>query len=324
MARQTVNVGATANDNTGDTLRQAGIKINDNFIELYTLLGGDSATVGVTTQLTDSGVTFFGVTYDTVLGFTEGSANVTLTLPDSSGIVVINTANQKLTNKLINLDSGNIVSGIAASSFVLSNASGQLDASVAQKAIPAGTVVGTSDIQTLTNKTLTTPTITEPKILIAIDDSNGAEMLRFVSTASAVNEVQIRNAAAGSGPIISSVGDDTNINLNLASKGTGAVRVQTKVAYSSETLNTSTAISLLVPLTIFNSGSSLSMTLANGSVTGESKKFININTGAATVTPTSFGQGTSFTVNQNGAAEAIWSGSNWFLFGDSSNYVTIT
>jgi hypothetical protein len=48
----------------------------------------------------------------------------------------------------------NTVSGIAASSFVLSNASGNVDGSAAQKAIPAGTVVGTSDSQTLTNKTL--------------------------------------------------------------------------------------------------------------------------------------------------------------------------
>ena len=60
MARQSVNTGTTANDGTGDTLRTAGGKINSNFQELYTLLGGDSASVGSTIQLTDSGVNFPG------------------------------------------------------------------------------------------------------------------------------------------------------------------------------------------------------------------------------------------------------------------------
>ncbi len=36
MAKQTINVGSTANDGTGDALRIAGGKINDNFTELYT------------------------------------------------------------------------------------------------------------------------------------------------------------------------------------------------------------------------------------------------------------------------------------------------
>ncbi len=65
---------------------------------------------------------------------------------------------QTLTNKTISTDS-NTINGIAASSFVLSNASGVIDGSAAQKAIPSGTVVGTSDTQTLTNKTLTDPAI---------------------------------------------------------------------------------------------------------------------------------------------------------------------
>jgi len=35
MAKQTVNIGASANDGTGDQLRTAFDKINDNFDELY-------------------------------------------------------------------------------------------------------------------------------------------------------------------------------------------------------------------------------------------------------------------------------------------------
>jgi hypothetical protein len=35
MAKQTINVGTTANDGTGDTLRASFIKVNDNFTEVY-------------------------------------------------------------------------------------------------------------------------------------------------------------------------------------------------------------------------------------------------------------------------------------------------
>jgi hypothetical protein len=35
MTQQVINIGAAANDSTGDPLRQAFTKINDNFSELY-------------------------------------------------------------------------------------------------------------------------------------------------------------------------------------------------------------------------------------------------------------------------------------------------
>jgi len=35
MAQQEINIGTVANDGTGDTLRSAGNKINENFYELY-------------------------------------------------------------------------------------------------------------------------------------------------------------------------------------------------------------------------------------------------------------------------------------------------
>ena len=39
MAKQVINVGLTANDGTGDSLRSGAQKINENFTELYTFLG---------------------------------------------------------------------------------------------------------------------------------------------------------------------------------------------------------------------------------------------------------------------------------------------
>ena len=39
MAKQTINLGSSPNDGTGDHLRAGGDKINDNIDELYTALG---------------------------------------------------------------------------------------------------------------------------------------------------------------------------------------------------------------------------------------------------------------------------------------------
>ena len=71
MAKQVINIGTTANDGTGDPLRSAFDKVNDNFTELYTDDAGDvnsitatapivrdSATGAVTISLANAGVTF--------------------------------------------------------------------------------------------------------------------------------------------------------------------------------------------------------------------------------------------------------------------------
>jgi len=79
------------------------------------------------------------------------------------------------------------------------------------------TLTGT---QTLTNKTLTAPKIVDAGF---IADANGAEQIIFQTTASAVNEVEITNAATGNGPIIGSSGE-TNVDLNLNPKGSGVLK----------------------------------------------------------------------------------------------------
>ena len=44
MAKQVIGIGSSAGDNTGDTLRVGGDKINDNFTELYSAIGNGVAT----------------------------------------------------------------------------------------------------------------------------------------------------------------------------------------------------------------------------------------------------------------------------------------
>ena len=56
-----------------------------------------------------------------------------------------------------------------------------------------------------------------------IRDENGNEQLIFETTSSAVNHIDITNAATGSGAQIGAVGDDSNLNLRLRPKGTGVI-----------------------------------------------------------------------------------------------------
>ena len=48
-----------------------------------------------------------------------------------------------------------------------------------------------------------------------ISDPSGNELLDFFGSGTAVNYLRINNSDTGSGPIIKSLGDDTNIDLNL-------------------------------------------------------------------------------------------------------------
>ncbi len=117
-----------------------------------------SAVSGSTTNVTANGTW----TYPTIIiGSINGNAatvtnglyttDIGSTVQAYDAATTKNAATQTLTNKTISVDS-NIVSGIAASSFVLSNSSGNIDGSASQKVIPSGDVVGTTDTQTLSNK----------------------------------------------------------------------------------------------------------------------------------------------------------------------------
>lgn len=50
MARQIINIGISANDGTGTSLRDGGLLINENFDELYTATGGAQYIDGTYTE----------------------------------------------------------------------------------------------------------------------------------------------------------------------------------------------------------------------------------------------------------------------------------
>ena len=114
MAKQTINIGTTANDGTGDPLRTAMTKANDNFTELYassgltgriicnqsnkdTTLGGvidstkqyflDGAIDMGTTQITvpTTGISLLGLSFD-ISGLYSSEDNYTMFISESIAI----------------------------------------------------------------------------------------------------------------------------------------------------------------------------------------------------------------------------------------------
>ena len=88
MAKQTINIGTTANDGTGDPLRTAFDKSNDNFTELYNGAGGvadDSVTYAkLGTEFTTSAALSTNVDFATAQVFTKTlSGDTTLTFSNA-------------------------------------------------------------------------------------------------------------------------------------------------------------------------------------------------------------------------------------------------
>ena len=99
MAKQTINIGSSANDGTGSTLRAGGDLINDNFNEIYTAIGDGSTLSPVTASSTH---TFTNKTYDlggTGNSFTGSLAEFNSALQGDSFVSL--TGSETLTNKTL-------------------------------------------------------------------------------------------------------------------------------------------------------------------------------------------------------------------------------
>jgi len=324
MTRQNIGIGTSANDGTGDTLRIAGEKINDNFIELYQKLGGDSDALSTGITFTDEAIVFEGSStddYETFLSAINPTADRDIYLPNASGTVLLDSASQTLTNKTLTspvLTTPQINDTSADHQYIVAVSELTADRTITFPLLAGNdTFVFADHIQTLTNKTLTSPILNTARIGTSINDTNGAELIKVTATASAVNEITLANAATGNKPTITASGNDTNITVQINGKGTGSVEIN-KFAITSSTITVDGAASTSAGYIICNKGTALAVSLADGTVVGETKIFTNKGVGTATITPSNFASGTSFAIAQNEGAQVIWDGTNWFLIGNQS------
>ena len=202
---------ATANDGTNPDIKEVALGIASVAADTTPQLGGDLDVDGNALVSTSNG-------------------NIALT-PNGTGVVRVDGSNG------IDMQSGAIsIKNSGAQSYVRfycesSNAHyAQLQAPAHSAfsgnitlTLPAttDTVAGIAATQTFTNKTLTAPKIADAGF---IADANGNEQVIFQTTSSAVNELEVTNAATGNNPAIAASGGDTNVGLEFTAKGAGYIK----------------------------------------------------------------------------------------------------
>jgi hypothetical protein len=94
----------------------------------------------------------------------------------------------------------------------------------------------TGTVLTLTDTSINSTQNIQLPTAKAIADDSGNEYLKFVKTASAVNEISITNSATGNSPDLSVTGSDTNIGLSITTKGTGLIKFNDSAYFPETTL----------------------------------------------------------------------------------------
>ena len=180
--RQTISSGSISNAplsvtmNTGHTSTRS-FEVLDNSGNAYMYIGNGGSTRTVSwltsgTTTPTAQLTVIGNPTSAVgVGTTYPIVKVTGIASQTSDMLSINTS---AGSKVMNVDKDgnvNIATGLV---YKINDTEVLSSTQVLGKSLPTGTVVGTSDTQTLTNKTLTSPNITNPVGIVKADVGLGS------------------------------------------------------------------------------------------------------------------------------------------------------
>ena len=170
--------------------------------------------------------------------------------------------------------------------------------------------------KTLTNKTLTAPKFADGGF---IADANGNELIMLQTASSAVNQLEVTNAASGGSVVVGASGDDSNIDIDISPKGTGEVNIAAGNLNYAGTAITATGAELNLTDgsssgTIVNSkaviyGSSgevnaTTLQIAGSSITATAAE-LNIIDGDTSASATTLADADRFVTNDNGTMKQV-------------------
>jgi hypothetical protein len=146
-----------------------------------------------------------------------------------------------------------------------------------------GTVLTIADTSVSSTQNIQLPTAK------AIADDSGNEYIKFVKTASAVNEISFTNSATGNSPDLSATGGDTNIGLSITTKGTGLIKFNDGAYFPEATLTDGATITWDVgssPVAKVTLGGNRTLSAPTNGLTGQfiSIAVIQDGTGSRTLT----------------------------------------
>ena len=166
MAKSTINLGTTPNDRTGDTLRDAGSKVNSNFSELYTALGnGTALTIAVTGATSGQVLKFNGTNF---VPAADANTDAVTSVNTQTGTVVLTSEN--ITEPANNI----VLTGVA-----IAGTAGQFTCTAATLAVNqtvtiTGTLGGTGTITGYTTGTVYTISVTNGTTSFTLTDAGAA------------------------------------------------------------------------------------------------------------------------------------------------------
>ena len=318
MTRQVINRGTTANDGTGDTLRSAGLKIEQNFQEIYEKLGGDSSVLMPKVSFDSDHLILNGNIWDTKIGKEEPTSDNTILFPDFTGEVTVDSATQTIANKTVLTttlvqpfiaESADAVHTFHVHALPLS----QYTDIYLPSLTDSDEFTFNDHTQTLNNKTINAPMLNNPKIGTELQDSAGNQLIEFISTPGAVNHFKITNQTNNNTPVFEAVGTDADIDLGLKAKGEGGVEIQSKLKLGYQIMTSNGAVDVNVPLTFFNAGGALTITMPDGAERGEIKYLVNQNSGTATITPANLQNFSTITLPVNHSCTLVWDTAEWIV-----------